>query len=63
MRQISHGAFDLALRRFKLGMAHQRRGTPQTPAGTVDDRDDHRQIPQQFIGWRWWLGQDLLTCF
>ena len=52
MRQISHGAFDLELRRFKLGVAHQGRGARQTPAGTVADREHHRQIPQQFLGWR-----------
>ena len=53
MRQIPHSAFDFALRILKLGGTHQRRRTRQAPAGTVRDRENHRQIPQQFIGWRW----------
>ena len=52
MREIPHGAFDLALRILKLGVAHQRSGARQAPAGTVGDLKHHRQIPQQFIGWR-----------
>ena len=51
MRQIAHGAFDLAPRTLKLVMAHQRCGARQTPAGAVGDREHHRQIPQQFIRW------------
>ena len=52
MRQISHRAFDLAPGAFEVVAAHQGRGARQTPAGTVGDRQHHRQIPQQFIGWR-----------
>ena len=39
MRQIQHGAFDLAMGRFKLAVAHQRRGRRQPPTGTVGDCD------------------------
>jgi len=39
MRQIPHGAFDLAMGRFKLAVAHQRRGRRQPPTGTVGDCD------------------------
>jgi len=42
MRQISHGALDLAFGRFKLGVAHQRRGTRQTPAGPLCNGEHHR---------------------
>jgi len=35
MREVSHGAFDLALGRFKLGVAHQGCGARQTAAGTA----------------------------
>ena len=63
MRQIPHGAFDLALRILKLRVAHQRRRTRQAPAGAIGDREHHRQIPQQFIGWRWRLRRDLLVRF
>ena len=63
MRQIPHGAFDLAMGRLQLARAHQRCGARQTPAGTVGDGDDHRQIPQQFLGWSWRLRRDLLMGF
>jgi hypothetical protein len=63
MREIPHGAFDLALSVLKLGVAHQRRGPRQAPAGTIRDRQHHRQIPQQFIGWRFGLRRDLLVRF
>lgn len=63
MRQIPHGALDLALRILKLGVAHQRRGARQAPAGAVGDREHHRQIPQQFIGWRFGLRRNLLVRF
>ena len=51
MRQIPYSAFDLALCGFELARAHQRRRTLQTPAGAVRDSDNHRQIPQQLLGW------------
>lgn len=63
MREIPHGALDLALCILKLDVAHQRRGARQTPAGTVGDREHHGQIPQQFIGWRLGLRRDLLVRF
>jgi len=63
MRQIPHGAFDLALCILKLGVTHQGRGARQAPAGTVRDREHHRQIPQQFIGWRWRMRRNLLVRF
>ena len=63
MLEIPHGAFDLALRILKLGVAHQRRGARQTPAGTTCDLKHHRQIPQQFLGWRCGLRRDLLMGF
>ena len=63
MRQIPHGAFDLAMGRLQLARAHHRCGTRQTPAGTVRDGEHHRQIPQQFIGWSWRLRRDLLMGF
>ena len=63
MLEIPHGAFDLALRILKLGVAHQRRGARQAPASTVGDREHHRQIPQQFLGNRRWLRFDLLLRF
>jgi hypothetical protein len=61
--QIPHGAFDLALRILKLGVAHQGCRARQTPAGAVADGDDHRQIPQQLLGWRLRLRRDLLVRF
>jgi len=61
--QILDGACDLALGGIELVLVHQRRRSRQTPAGTVGDGNDHRQIPQQFIGWRWGLRLDLLLCF
>jgi hypothetical protein len=63
MLQIPHDAIDLALGRLKLTGAHQRCGARQTPGGTVGDGDDHRQIPQQFLGWRCRLQRDLLMGF
>jgi hypothetical protein len=48
--QILHGALDLALGRIQLVVPHQGRRPRQTPARTVGDLNDHRQIPQQFIG-------------
>jgi len=63
MIEIPHGAFDLALYRFKLARAHQRRRARQTPAGAVGNGKHHRQIPQQFIGWRRRLRRDLLMGF
>ena len=61
--EIPHGAFDLALRILKLGVTHQGCGARQTPAGAVGNGDDHRQIPQQLLGWRWRLRRDLLVRF
>jgi hypothetical protein len=52
MGQVSYSAVNLAQGIFKVGVAHQWRCTRQTPAGTVADREHHRQIPQQFLGWR-----------
>ncbi len=63
MHQIPHGAFDLALCILKLGVTHQGRRARQAPAGTVRDREYHRQIAQQFIGWRWRLRRNLLVRF
>jgi len=63
MLEIPHGAFDLALGRLKLAVPHQQCGARQTPAGAVGDGQNHRQIPQQFIGWRWRLRRDLLMGF
>ena len=63
MRQIPHSAFDFALRILKLGGTHQRRRTRQAPAGAIGDREHHRQIPQQFIGWRWRMRRNLLVRF
>src|SRR5947199_10523981 len=60
---ILDGACDLALGGIELVLVHLRRRSRQTPAGTVGDGNDHRQIPQQFIGWRWGLRLDLLMCF
>jgi hypothetical protein len=63
MRQIPHRALDLALRILELGCGHQRRGARQASAGTVGDREHHRQIAQQLIGWRFGLRRDLLVRF
>jgi hypothetical protein len=52
MHQIPNGAFDLAPCVLQLSVAHQRCGTRQTPAGAVRNGKHHRQIPQQFLGWR-----------
>jgi len=61
--QILDGACDLALGGIELVLVHQRRRSRQTPAGTVGDGNDHRQIPQQFIGQLRWLRLDLLLRF
>ncbi len=61
--QILHGAFDLALGRLELVLIHQRRRSRQTPAGAIGDGEDHRQIAQQLIGQRRWLGFGLLMGF
>jgi len=45
MRQVFHGAFDLASCTFKLGLPHERRRARPTPAGAVGDCKHHRQIP------------------
>jgi len=63
MRQIPHGAFDLAPCALKLGVAHQWCGARQTPAGAVGDRQHHRQIPQQFLSNRRRLRLELLLRF
>ena len=63
MHQIPHGAFDLALCILKLGVTHQGCGPRQSPAGAVGDLKHHRQIPQQFLGWRFRLWRDLLVRF
>jgi hypothetical protein len=47
----------------ELVLIHQRRRSRQAPTGAVGDLNDHRQIAQQFIGQRRWLGFDLLLCF
>lgn len=60
VRQIPHAAVDLALCRFKLNVAHQRRRARQSAAGPVGDLKHHRQIPQQFLRWRRRLWRDLL---
>jgi len=61
--QILDGACDLALGGIELVLVHQRRRSRQTPAGAVGDLNDHRQIPQQLFGQRWWLRFDLLMGF
>jgi len=48
--QILYGACDLSFGRIELVLIHQRRRSRQTPAGSVGDREHHRQIPQQFLG-------------
>jgi hypothetical protein len=63
MRQVFHGAFDLAPRTFKLIGSHQRRGARPTAAGAVGDRQHHRQIPHQFLGRRSGLRRHLLMGF
>ena len=63
MLEVPHGAFDLALCTLQLRATHQRCGARETTAGAVGDRQDHRQIPQQFFGWRWRLRGDLLMGF
>jgi hypothetical protein len=63
VHQIPHSAFDLALRIFKLGDGHQRRGVHQAPAGAVGDREHHRQISQQLLGNRRRLRFKLSLCF
>jgi len=40
--QILDRARDLALGGIELVLVHQRRGSRQTPAGTVGDGNDHR---------------------
>jgi hypothetical protein len=61
--QILDGACDLALGRLELVLIHQRRRSRQAPARPVGDRDDHRQIPYQFIRQLRRLRLDLLLCF
>jgi len=61
--QILDGACDLALGGIELVLVHQRRRSRQAPAGTVGEGDDHREVPQQFIGQLRWLRLDLLLCF
>jgi hypothetical protein len=63
MGQIFHGAFDLALRPFKIAGTHQWHGSRQAPAGAVGDGEHHRQIAQEFFGNRRWLRFQLLLCF
>ena len=63
VREIPHGAFDLALRILQLGVTHQWRRARQSPAGAIRDREHHREIPQQFIGWRFGLRRGLLVRF
>ena len=61
--QVADSAFDLALGIFKVGVAHLWRGARQTPAGTIGNRQHHRQIPQEFFGHRRRLRFDLLLGF
>ena len=61
--QILYRAGDLALCGIELVLIHQRRCSPEAPAGPVGDGDDHRQIAQQFIRQRRGLRLDLLLCF
>jgi hypothetical protein len=63
MRQVFHGAFDLAPYIFKLGLPHQGRRARPTPAGAVGERKHHRQIPHQFLSRRSRLRRHLLMGF
>jgi hypothetical protein len=62
MREIFHGAVDLAPRIFELGAIHQWRCARQPASGTVRDGQHHAQIPQQFTSYRWRFRFDLLMC-
>ncbi len=61
--QIFHSALDPALGAGELDAAHQRSGAHPAAAGTIDDRHDHRQITQQFLGRGRRRGFDLFLGF